>query len=173
MAVEAVLHKLNVGYQTIELGWVQLDRDISATQRQLLNKELQHYHLELMDDSKAILVERIKTAIIELLSAESIEPNLKLSVYLSSQLGYQYTYLSNTFSEQEGYTIERFYIEKRVERVKELLVYEALTVTEIFYRMNYSSVAHLCLQFKKVTGFTPLAFKKASKAKGFIWKKLE
>jgi AraC family transcriptional regulator len=172
MVVEAVLQKLNISYQTIELGWVKLKGDINAKQQQSLNKELQHYQLELMDNSRAIMVERIKTAIIEMLRNDSLETKLKLSVYLSERLGYDYTYLSNTFSEEEGYTIERFFIETRVDRVKELLVYEALTITEIFYRMNYSSVAHLCAQFKKVTGKTPSAFRKASKAKEFIWKKL-
>lgn len=173
MAVESVLQKLNINYQSIELGWVQLDENISAKQQQSLNKELQYYHLELMDNSRNIMVERIKTAIIELLHADYIQTNLKLSVFLRERLGYDYTYLSNTFSEQEGYTIERFYIETRVERVKELMIYEALTVTQIFYKMNYSSVAHLCVQFKKVTGITPSAFKKESKTEAFVWKKIE
>jgi AraC-like DNA-binding protein len=172
MAVASVLEKLNIDYKTIELGWVQVVETITVKQQQILNNELQHYQLELMDNNKAILVERIKTAIIEMLHADSMETKFKLSAYLSARLGYDYTYLSNTFSEHEEYTIERFYIEKRVERVKELLVYEDLTLTEIFYKTNYSSVAHLCLQFKKVTGETPSAFKKACSTEAFIWKKL-
>jgi AraC-like DNA-binding protein len=171
MAVAAVLQQLQIEYQTIGLGWVELGSNISSAQQQALDEGLRHYQLELMDNNKDIMVERIKTAIIEILHADQMETNLKLSVYLSERLGYDYTYLSNTFSEQEGYTIERFYIETRVERVKELLMYEDFTITEIAYRVNYSNVAHLCLQFKKVTGKTPSEFKKSCRTEAFVWKK--
>lgn len=170
MAVQSVLHKLKINFISIELGWVQLAEEIDAKQLEAVDKELQYYHLEIMNNPTSILVEKIKTTIIKMLHADPNHINIKLSAYLTKQLGFDYTYLSNTFSEQEGYTIERFFIENRVDRVKELLVYEDLTVTEIFHRMNYSSVAHLCSQFKKVTGKTPSEFKKLCRTENFIWK---
>ena len=159
MAVQSVLEGLKISYKEIELGRVKLTDGINAQQRQQLNTALQHYHLELMDDKKKIITERIKTLIIQLLHEEPEAIQLKLSVYLSNSLQYDYTYLSNIFSEVEGSTIERFYIVNRVERVKELLIYDELNLTEIAYQMHYSSVSHLSAQFKKVTGLTPSHFK--------------
>ncbi|MGZ3923908.1 MAG: helix-turn-helix domain-containing protein [Flavisolibacter sp.] len=172
MAVQSVLEGLNIPYKSIELGKVDLNEGLNAQQLQQLNAALQHYHLELMEDKKKIITERIKTLIVELLHGGNDAMQLKLSVYLANSLQYDYTYLSNIFSEVEGSTIERFYIVNRVERVKELLIYEGLTVTEIANQLNYCNVSHLCLQFKKVTGQTPSEFKKLSEAADFVWRKL-
>lgn len=172
MAVKSVLENLHIQYQSVELGRVQLNDVLTTEQQKNVNTALQFYELELMDNTRKILVERIKTAILELLHNGPGDTR-KLSVYLSESLHYDYTYLANIFSETEGRTIERFYIENRVERVKELLVYESLTVTEIAYKMNYSSVAHLCLQFKKVAGKTPSMFKKLCESDNFVWRKCE
>lgn len=172
MAVQAVLEALEIPYTSIELGRVKLANGINAQQRQQLNAALQHYHLALMDDKKRVIAERIKTLIIELLHGKNDVMQLKLSVYLANSLQYDYTYLSNIFSEVQGSTIERFYIVTRIERVKELLIYEDLSITEIAGQLNYSNLSHLCLQFKKVTGQTPSEFKKQSEADDFVWRKL-
>ena len=172
MAVQSVLETLNIPYKSIELGRVKLVDELNAYQRQQLNTALQHYHLELMEDKKKIITERIKTLIIQLLHEENDATQLKLSVYLADSLQYDYTYLSNVFSEVEGYTIERFYIVSRIERVKELLIYENWSITEIALQLKYSSVPHLSLQFKKVTGKTPSEFKHLSEAEDFVWRKL-
>ena len=172
MAVQAVLEELEIPYQSIELGMVKLSRDIDSKEQEQLNTALKYYYLELMDDKKTILTERVKTLIVELLHEVNDEMHLKLSSYLSANLHYDYTYLSNTFSEIEGYTIEKFYIVNRIERVKELLLYENLNITEIAYQLNYSSVSHLCLQFKKITGLTPSAFKRLCESDNFVWRKL-
>lgn len=172
MAVQSVLEGLKISYKEIELGRVNLNGGLNAQQRQQLNASLQHYHLELMDDKKKIIAERIKTLIVELLHVESDAMQLKLSVYLADRLQYDYTYLSNVFSEVEGSTIERFYIVSRIERAKELLIYEGLSITEIASQLNYCNLSHLCLQFKKLTGQTPSEFKKRSEADDFVWRKL-
>ncbi|MBC7826603.1 MAG: helix-turn-helix transcriptional regulator [Chitinophagaceae bacterium] len=170
MAVQSVLEGLSIRYSSIELGKVALLEVLSPDQQKKINAALQHYKLELMDDKRKILVERIKILIIELLHSPDNEMRLKLSEYLSKGLHYDYTYLSNIFSEMEGSTIERFYIVTRIERVKELIVYEDLSVTEIAYQLNYSSVSHLCLQFKKVTGQTPSMFRKKCESGDFVWR---
>ena len=172
MAVQSVLETLKIPYKSIELGQVELVDDLNAYQQQQLNTALKHYHLELMEDKKKILTERIKTLIIQLLHGENDATPLKLSVYLADSLQYDYTYLSNVFSEVEGSTIERFFIVSRVERVKELLIYENWSITEIALQLKFSSVSHLSLQFKKVTGKTPSEFKNLSEAEGFVWRKL-
>jgi AraC family transcriptional regulator len=170
MAVKAVLEELSINYLKVELGWAELAAPISAEQRIKVNEALKGYALELMVNRKMIIVERIKTMIIEKLHAPDDETLVKFSVFLSESLDYDYTYLANIFSEIEGTTIERFYISKRIERVKELMIYEALSIKEISYQLNYSSVSHLCLQFKKVTGHTPSAFKKLCESTAFVWK---
>jgi AraC-like DNA-binding protein len=170
MAVQAVLERLNINYSLIELGKVRLTSNLSLLQAKDLDAALQVYELELMDDKRKILVERIKTLIIELFHASEVEGQLKFSEYLSRKLHYDYTYLSNVFSEMEGSTIEKFYITNRIERVKELIIYDGLTVTEISHHLHYSSASHLCLQFKKVTGFTPSRFKAMCASEDFIWR---
>lgn len=173
MIVQSILDGLAIDYTVIELGRVKLVKALTHDQEKKLNDLLRRYKLELMDDKRKITVERIKTLILEMLCTSKSEIQLKLSVYLSQALNYDYTYLSNTFSEIEGNTIERFYITTRVERVKELIVYEGLSVTEIAYELNFSSVSHLCLQFKKVTGLTPSMFKKLCESEDYVWKTCE
>lgn len=172
MAVQTVLEKNKIKYLNIELGKVQLSKPLTEEQKIKLNADLQHYKLELMEEKKKIIVELVKTSIIEILNSSEMDMNSKFSVYLSNKLNFNYTYLANIFSELEGSTIERFYIETRVERVKELIVYEDLSLTEIGYQLNYSSVSHLCNQFKKVSGHTPAIFKKLCQSDDFIWKKI-
>lgn len=160
MAVQVVLEKLEIDYKEIEIGKVTLSKELDPEKQKKLNEALQYYELELMDHKKAILVERIKNLITEMFHSPDNEIPLKLTHYLSKTLHHEYTYLSNIFSEVEKSTIERFFISTRVQRVKELLIYEGLSIKEITYELNYSSVAHLCGQFKKVTGKTPSLFKK-------------
>ena len=126
-----------------------------------------------MENKKQILTEQIKVLIMELFATPGQELLLKLSEHLCSQLQYDYTYLANIFSETEGTTIERFYITYRIERVKELMLYESLTIKEISYRLNFSSVAHLSHQFKKVTGQTPATFRKLCESEDFVWRTCE
>jgi AraC family transcriptional regulator len=173
MAVQSVLDALDIDYKSVELGVVKLAGELSPEQQKKLNKALNHYELELMDNKKMILVERIKTLIIETFHSSTIDIRLKFSEHLSKKLGYDYTYLANVFSEAEGSTIEKFYILTRTERVKELMVYESMSIKEIAYQMNYSSVSHLCLQFKKVTGQTPTMFKKLCESQDYVWKTCE
>ena len=160
MAVQTVLEELEIDYLGIETGIVKLTRDLTPEQRKKLDAALKHYELELMDDKKKVLVERIKSEIFDLFHTPYFENHLKFSEYLGKALNNDYTHLANTFSEMEGITIERFFISKRVERVEELMTGQSLSIKEIAYQLNYSSVAHLCQQFKKVTGQTPSAFKK-------------
>ena len=124
-----------------------------------LRNELSITGLELMEDKKAILIERIKGVIIEMIHYLDDMPLINYSDYISEKLGFDYTYISNLFSEMKGMTIQQFIIVHKVERIKELLMYEELTLTEISYKLNYSSVAHLSAQFKKVTGLTASEFK--------------
>jgi AraC family transcriptional regulator len=158
MIVRSVLENLEIPYLNIELGKVSLPEEISPEKRAQLNTALNYYELELMDNPKKILVERIKLVIAEMFhSNDSMQ--LKFSEHLSRSLQYDYTYLANTFSEMEGSTIEKFFIFKKIERVKELIKYERLSIKEISFQLNYTSVSHLCQQFKKVTGLTPAKFK--------------
>ena len=173
MAVGAVLEALAIDVSRIELGWVETANSITAEQKIKVNEGLKHYSLELMTNKKMIIVEHIKTIIIEKFHSAGDDTTLKFSVYLSESLHYDYTYLANIFSEMEGSTIERFYICSRIERAKELMIYDALSIKEIAYQLNYSSVSHLCLQFKKVTGHTPSTFKKLFESREFVWKTCE
>jgi AraC family transcriptional regulator len=173
MAVQAVLEGLAIDYLTIELGRVELASALTPAQKNNINEGLKYYALELMDNKKLILVERIKTLIIEKFHSSDVNTGFKFSIELSESLHYDYTYLANTFSEMEGSTIEKFYILSRIERVKELMIYECLSIKEIAYKMNYSSVSHLCLQFKKVTGHTPSVFRKLCESREFVWKTCE
>ncbi|HEX5624742.1 MAG TPA: AraC family transcriptional regulator [Saprospiraceae bacterium] len=154
------LKKLNLTYKTIDLGVVEMQNDLSDEQHEQLGKALLRSGLELMDDQKTILIEKIKNVIIEMVHYSEELPKTNFSDYISEKLGYNYTYLANTFSEVKGITIEHFIIAHKIEKVKELLLYDQLNLTEISYRLNYSSVAHLSNQFKKVTGLTPSFYKK-------------
>lgn len=169
MAVQAVLESNQIDYINIELGRVKLASALTSAQKKNLMDGLAHYHLELMEDRTKILVEGIKTQIIGLLQSPH-DMRLKLSAHLSQALDYNYTYLANVFSEHERTTLEKYFISQRIERVKELIVYEDLSLTQITDELNYSSVSHLCLQFKKVTGFTPAEFKKRCQSDNYVWR---
>lgn len=160
MVVKDELIKAGLHYTTVELGEAEITDTITVSQREQLKNGLLKSGLELMDDKKSILIQKIKNIIIELIHYSEEPLTIKFSVYLSQKLNHDYTYLANLFSEVQGTTIERFIINHKIERVKELLVYNELSLTEISYLMHYSSVAHLSAQFKKVTGLTPTHFKK-------------
>lgn len=160
MVVKSELEKLGFIYATVELGEAEIIEDITADQLEKLRIGLRKTGLELMDDRKSILVEKIKAIIIELVHYNDEQIKINLSDYLSEKLNHDYTYLANLFSEVRGTTIEKFYLSHKIERVKELLVYDDLNLTEIAWKLHYSSVAHLSNQFKKMTGLTPSSFKK-------------
>ena len=159
MAVKEELKKLGLHFIVVDLGEVEIMENISMNQREQLKKALLDSGLELMDDKKSMLIEKIKNVIIEMVhhSTENIKVNF--SDYLSEKMNHDYTYLSNLFSEVQGTTIEQFIISHKTERIKELIIYGELNITEIAWKMNYSSVAHLSSQFKKVTGLSPSHFK--------------
>ena len=159
MAVKEELKKLGLHFIVVDLGEVEIMENISMSQREQLKKVLLDSGLELMDDKKSMLIEKIKNVIIEMVhhSTENIKVNF--SDYLSEKMNHDYTYLSNLFSEVQGTTIEQFIISHKTERIKELIIYGELNITEIAWKMNYSSVAHLSSQFKKVTGLSPSHFK--------------
>ena len=159
MAVKEELKKLGLHFIVVDLGEVEIMENISPEQRQQLKIALLQSGLELMDDKKAILIEKIKNTIIEAVHHSDGENNVNFSDFLSEKLGHNYTYLANLFSEVQGTTIEQFMIAHKVERIKELIIYDELNITEIAWKMNYSSVAHLSNQFKKVTGLSPSHFK--------------
>ena len=160
LLVKEELEKLGLEHTTIDLGMVELKEDISQNQHEQLRQNLLRSGLELMDNKKNILIEKIKIAITEMIHYSDELPKVNYSDYLSEMLNYDYTYLSNIFSEVKGITIQQFIIIHKIERVKELLLYDELTLTEIAYRLHYSSVAHLSNQFKKVTGLSPSFYKK-------------
>jgi AraC-like DNA-binding protein len=160
MVVKETLEKLGLQCITVDLGEAEVEGTLSAGQRDELKAALLRSGLELMDDKKSVLIQKIKNVIIELIHYSEEPLAINFSEFLSQKLDYDYTYLANLFSEVQGVTIEKFVISHKIERVKELLVYNELTLTEIAYQLHYSSVAHLSTQFKKVTGLTPSHFKK-------------
>ena len=160
MAVKTELEKLGLHHTMVDLGEVEIMEDISRTKLHKLDVALRKSGLELMNDNKNILVERIKTTIIELIHYSDEQIKINLSYYLSEKLNHNYTYLSNLFSDVKGSTIEKFYLSQKIEKAKELLVYDELNLTEIAFKLHYSSVAHLSNQFKKITGLTPSHFKR-------------
>lgn len=159
MAVKALLE--NKGYypQWVNLGEVEIEEDLSKEHLLNLNVSFKSLGFELIDTRKSQTIEKIKNAIIALVHHSDNEPPLNLSELIASKLHQDYNYLSNLFSDVEGSTIEKYYINQRIEKVKELLVYDELSLSEIAHRLNYSSVAYLSNQFKKITGFTPSHFK--------------
>ena len=159
MVVKAELAKLGLHHTVVELGEVDVIETVTSVQRDQFKSALLKSGLELMDDKKSMLIQKIKNVITELVHYSEEPLTVNFSAYLSQQLNLDYTYLANLFSEVQGTTIEKFYIAHKIERVKELLVYNELTLTEIAYKMHYSSVAHLSTQFKKTTGLTPSHFK--------------
>ncbi|MBN8666644.1 MAG: helix-turn-helix transcriptional regulator [Chitinophagales bacterium] len=165
LVVKDTFKKLGLDYTAVNLGEVDLVEDISPNKREELKKLLLLSGLELLDDKRAILIERIKNVIVQMVHYEDDLPKVKFSVYLAEQLNYDYTYLANIFSETQGTTIEHYIILHKIEKVKELIIYDELNLTEIAWKLHYSSVAHLSNQFKKVTGLTPTYFKSLKKKK--------
>jgi PAS domain S-box-containing protein len=159
MAVKEELKKLGLHFIVVDLGEVEIMENISDDQREQLNKALLCSGLELIDDKKAVLIEKIKTAIIEMIHHTDGIIKTNFSDYISEKLHHDYTYLANLFSEVQGTTIEQFMISHKIERIKELMIYDELSISEIAWKMNYSSVSHLSNQFKKVTGLSPTHFK--------------
>ena len=159
MAVKAELKKLGLHFIIVDLGEVEIMEDLTPEQNEELKSALLSSGFALMDDRKAMLIEKIKNTIIQMIhhSDETIKSNF--STYLSEKLGLDYTYLANLFSDVQGSTIEQFIIANKIERIKELILYDELNITEIAWKLNYSSVAHLSNQFKKVTGLSPSHFK--------------
>lgn len=162
MVVKAELDKLNIIHKDLVLGEVDLLNSISQEQLEVLDVGLKTYGLELITDNRAKIIEKIKNTIIELIHYSEEELKVNFSAYLSEKLNYDYTYLSNLFSEVHGTTIEHFIIHQKIERVKELLVYNEINLSEIAWKLHYSSVQHLSTQFKQITGLTPTFFKNLS-----------
>ena len=160
MLVKTELDKLGLHYRVVELGEVEIEENITADQTEQLKSALLQSGLELMDDKKARLIEKIKNVVVEMVHYEDEFPKTKNSEYIAGKLNHNYTYLANLFSEATGTTIEHYIIIHKIERAKELIIYDELTLTEIAWKLNYSSVAHLSNQFKKITGLTPSFFKK-------------
>lgn len=159
MVVTAELEKAGIRPLYVELGEVELQKEPAAKQLEQFSHAIQQLGFELIDDRKSKLIDKIKTSIIELVHHSKNELNENLSGYLSSKLHHDYSYLSNLFSEVEGTTIEKYYIAQKIEKVKELLMYNELSLSQIAFELGYSSVAHLSSQFKKQTGLTPTFFK--------------
>lgn len=155
LIVKEELEMLGLAYKALDLGMVELTEAITKAQRDILKVRLLRSGLELLDDRKSILIEKIKNVIVELIHYSDEIPKVNFSDYLSEKLGYDYTYLANNFSEVKGITIQQFIIIHKIEKVKELLLYDELNLTEIADKLHYSSVAHLSNQFKKVTGLSP------------------
>lgn len=159
MVVHDILRKLDINEAYVDLGVFETPETLSRDQLQQLSEMLLEVGLELMDDTKSILVEKVKNIITEMIQYADDRPKVNYSDYIGEKLGYDYNYLSNIFSEVKGMTIQQYIILHKIEKVKELILYDELNLSEISYRMNYSSVAHLSNQFKKITGLSPSYFK--------------
>jgi AraC-like DNA-binding protein len=160
IAVKEVFRNLGLVYGNVELGEVELAEILSDDKLDELKISLLNIGFELIEDRRAILIERIKNIVIDMVHHSDKPIKVNFSDYLSEKLKYDYTYMANVFSEVQGISIEQFIISHKVERIKEYIIYDELNMTEIAFKMNYSSVAHLSGQFKKVTGLTPSYFKK-------------
>lgn len=164
MVVKSELIKFGLHPVTVELGEIELqEEEINALQKLQLNEKLLLYGFEIIDDKKSRLIEKIKNEIVNLVHYSEEQLKTNFSQHISKQLHHDYTYLSNLFTEVEGISIERYFIAQKIERVKELQVYDELSLSEIAFKLNYSSVSHLSKQFKKVTGLTPTYFKQLKK----------
>jgi AraC-like DNA-binding protein len=165
LLVKAELEKLGLAYHSIELGEVILQKPIDAEQKKELAKALHLSGLAIMDDKNTVLVEKIKNIIVEMVHYADEFPDVKFSVFVSEQLHKDYHFLSELFSKTKGITIEHFIILHKIEKAKELIMYDELNLSEIAYKLHYRSVAHLSHQFKKITGLTPSFFKSINKEK--------
>lgn len=161
MVVKDQLKKSSIANAVVKLGEVDIIDTVTDTQLNVFKTGLLKFGLVVLDDKKSLLIDRIKNAVIELVHYEEEPLKVNFSVYLSKKLNLEYTYMANLFSEVEGINVEHYLITHKIERVKELLLYDKLSLTQISYRLNYSSVAHLCNQFKKIAGITPSEFKKS------------
>jgi len=165
MTVESIFNDLNVSFRKVSLGEVELDQKLTDAQIHEIESRLNNVGFELIETRVNKVIEAIKQAALEYLSLGMDNENLKLSSFITKKIPYDYSYLSDLFSSVEGKTIEQYFIQQRIEKVKELLVYDQLSLTEISYQTGFSSVHHLSSQFKKVTGLTPSHFKKIGAAK--------
>jgi AraC-like DNA-binding protein len=159
MIVKSELEKLGVHIVSLELGEVELSQSLNPEQKLKIAEQLALYEFELIDDHKSKFIEKVKTLIIDLVHHKNAELKLNLSELIAKHIGQDYSMISNLFSEVEGITIEKYFILQKIERIKELLMYEEMSLSEISFLLNYSSVAYLSNQFKKVTGLTPSHFK--------------
>jgi len=159
-AVKQILNETNIGYQSVSLGEVLLAETPSDKQMDLLRTKLTETGFQLLDDDKAKIIAKIKGIIIDMVHYKDDDNRYNLSAVLSAQLHRDYSFLSRLFSEVEGITIEKYSINQKIEKIKELLVYDEINLKEIAFQMGYSSVAHLSAQFKKITGLSPSYFKK-------------
>jgi AraC-like DNA-binding protein len=160
MTVENILNQNNISYSKVSLGEVELERKLSSEETKAIDADLQKVGFELIDKRVNKIIEDIKQAALEYLNLGMDSQNLKLSSFITKNIPYDYSYLSDLFSSVEGKTIEQYFILQRIEKVKELLVYDQLSLTEISYQTGFSSIHHLSSQFKKMTGLTPSHFKK-------------
>jgi AraC-like DNA-binding protein len=165
LAVKDELKKLGLHYIVVDLGEVEIMEDLSDEERERVRTALFSAGFELMDDKRSVLIERIKNTVIEMIYHSNEIIKTKFSNYLSNKLNYNYTYLANLFSEVQGITIEQFIISHKIEKIKELIIYGELNISEIAWKMNYSSVAHLSNQFKKIAGLSPSHFKQLKEKK--------
>jgi AraC-like DNA-binding protein len=165
MIVTSVLENLGLHAVYVQLGEAEIRENITEQQFKELKAELLRYELDLLEDNKSILVEKIKNTIVEMVHYSDEPPRVKFSVFLSEKLNYNYTYLSNLFSKVKGITIERYIILHKIERVKEMLVYTESPLSEISRKLHFCSVQHLTTQFKQITGLNPTNFKKAKQMK--------
>jgi YesN/AraC family two-component response regulator len=159
MVVKSELEKLGLQLLSVELGEVETTNPITSEQKEAIEEQMKSFGFEVIDDKKSRIIDKIKTLIIELVHQHNAQLNTNLSDYLSNHLAQDYSSLSNLFSEVEDSTIEKYFIHQKIEKVKELLLYDELSLNQIAYQMNYSSVSYLSNQFKKVTGFTPSHYK--------------
>jgi len=159
IVVKEELKKLGLHFIIVDMGVVEIMETLSEVQREKVRTALHKSGLELMDDKRAILIEKIRNVIIDMVHFKDELPKINFSEYISGKLNYDYTYLANIFSEVQGTTIEKFIISHKIEMVKELIIYDELSLSEIAWKMHYSSVAHLSNQFKKITGLSPSHFK--------------
>ena len=163
MVVKAAAEELNIPYSNVDLGFIEIDEKLSESVLEKFKAKLLKSGLEILDDKRSILIEKIKNVVIEMVHYADEFPKVNFSTYLSEKLGYDYTYLSNLFTEVKGTTIQEFIILHKIEKAKELIMYNEMSIADIAYTLNYSSAAHFSTQFKKVTGLTPSFFDKLKK----------